>query len=609
MGVPMLLVELCRGLKRDGVVRKTDKGTWMLATDELERLPDLPLVQWLASRETESLPPDLLAHARLASVLGFEFNADEIEGVLHELERAGVAPETPLDASIGIRRLTDSGLLAGHRGGRVAFRHALLRDTVYQSVPAPERASIHRAAYEHYRRQDGLADTARLPQMAFHAARSGLGVEAARLYLDLAHRANARHAYLEGERLYRSALENLPDADADGKIAGNQGLGMMRFRLGRHDDALKSYSEALELARQVDARAARVAILLDEGIVLDWTMDWPKSRARSEEADALVTADPSLATPVVVSRLFMARGRTHLRQNQFAEAIATFRQAVEAAEKLGDAGYEAHAQSLSMLAYAAGSIGRFDEAYEAITRCIALHESHGDKIGVATALHNRCLSLFLTGKIDDFLADLERELQIAREYGFAMCECAAVRDLAEANFVLGRIDEALPRARRAHEMYKQEFGAESRVVHALEIQIARITAYDGDLATAEEVAGHVIAAQAEAAAAGRNEVTLVEGERILLDAVDFFLRGEADAKFDALVARGRALQLQPQDIVELLEWKGLCAWRAGRTADGRAFLGEALAAAEGTIAADRVRRRIAGLTVEASPPRRLGYVS
>ena len=142
MGVPLLLVELCRGLKRDGVVRKTDKGTWVLATDELERLPDLPLVQWLASRETESLPPDLLAHARLASVLGFEFNADEMEGVLQELERAGVAPETPLDASIGIRRLTDSGHAGGPPGRprrvppRAAARHGL-------PVGAGARARVH----------------------------------------------------------------------------------------------------------------------------------------------------------------------------------------------------------------------------------------------------------------------------------------------------------------------------------------------------------------------------------------------------------------------------------------------------------------------------------
>ena len=54
-------------------------------------------------------------------------------------------------------------------------------------------------------------------------------------------------------------------------------------------------------------------------------------------------------------------------------------------------------------------------------------------------------------------------MQIAREFGFAMSECAAVRDLAEAYFVLGRMDEALPRARRAQEMYTQELGPVSRV--------------------------------------------------------------------------------------------------------------------------------------------------
>ncbi|MES1208252.1 MAG: AAA family ATPase, partial [Pseudomonadota bacterium] len=46
-GIPLLLVELVRGLKRDGLVRRSGKGqSWTLATDELERLPDLPLVQW-----------------------------------------------------------------------------------------------------------------------------------------------------------------------------------------------------------------------------------------------------------------------------------------------------------------------------------------------------------------------------------------------------------------------------------------------------------------------------------------------------------------------------------------------------------------------------------
>ncbi|HXU02322.1 MAG TPA: protein kinase, partial [Polyangia bacterium] len=309
-GVPLLLSELCRGLKRDGVVRKSDQGTWLLATDELDRLPDLPLVQWLASRETESLPANLLAHARLASVLGPEFSADEVDGVLRALESAGIPPETPLDAGVGLRRLTESGILARHRGDRVAFRHALLRDTLYQSVPGTTRESIHRAAYEHYRRQETQTDGARVPQMAFHAARSGLRAEAARLYLELAQRTSARHAYLEAELLYRNALENVADSDVAGKIACHQGLGLMRFRLGRHDDSHKSVVAARGLAQAAGTGAAQVAILLDEALLLDFTMDWPGSRARAEEAGALVAADPALATPANLARLHMARGRT-----------------------------------------------------------------------------------------------------------------------------------------------------------------------------------------------------------------------------------------------------------------------------------------------------------
>jgi tetratricopeptide (TPR) repeat protein len=595
MGVPLLLVELCRGLKRDGVVRKSDKGTWILATDELDRLPDLPLVQWLASRETESLPPDLLAHARLASVLGSEFSSEEVEGVLQELERAGTAAESQLDATIGLRRLAETGLLARHRGGRVGFRHALLRDTVYQSVPAAEREATHKAAYEYYRRQDRLPDVSRLPQMAFHAAKSGLRVEAGRLYLDLAQRSSARHAYLDAESLYRNALENLPDTESHARITIQQGLGLMRFRLGRHEDALKNFTAALDLATQVDARDARIAILLDEGVVLDWMLDWPRSRAVSEEAEGLVASDPALATPIVKPRLLMARGRTYMRANQFAEAVETLTQAVAEAEKVGDDGYEAFTQSLSMLAFCSSNIARFAEAEEAILRCIRTYEEHGDMIGLAGVLHNRVIVSFLTDKIDRLMSDLERVVQIAREFGFSMAECLAVRDLGEVYFILGRTDDAIVKAQRALEMYQQQFGQATRTIYNVQMQLARMNAYKGDLANAEAIVRFVIEGQAAAEAAGQSDVLLFESERILLDVVELFLKGAADPEFDARVARGRELQLQPQDIVEMMEWKALSALRAGRRDDGMAFYDQALAEADKTtkLAADRVRQQIA----------------
>src|SRR5262249_33746388 len=58
--VPLLLVELVRGLRREGIVRRSPKGeAWYLATDELDRLPDLPLIEWLARSELDALAPTL----------------------------------------------------------------------------------------------------------------------------------------------------------------------------------------------------------------------------------------------------------------------------------------------------------------------------------------------------------------------------------------------------------------------------------------------------------------------------------------------------------------------------------------------------------------------
>ena len=67
---PLFIVELVRGLKRQGLVRQRPGGSWYLATDELDRMPELRLVEWLAHHELGALPPELTAHARLCALLG-----------------------------------------------------------------------------------------------------------------------------------------------------------------------------------------------------------------------------------------------------------------------------------------------------------------------------------------------------------------------------------------------------------------------------------------------------------------------------------------------------------------------------------------------------------
>ena len=52
-GVPLLIHDLIRGLRREGLIRREVGGVWVVASDVIDRLSDSPLTEWLASRELD----------------------------------------------------------------------------------------------------------------------------------------------------------------------------------------------------------------------------------------------------------------------------------------------------------------------------------------------------------------------------------------------------------------------------------------------------------------------------------------------------------------------------------------------------------------------------
>jgi hypothetical protein len=144
-------------------------------------------------------------------------------------------------------------------------------------------------------------------------------------------------------------------------------------------------------------------------------------------------------------------------------------------------------------------------------------------------------------------------------------------------------------------MYVQTFGETSARVINCDVQLARLKWYAGDEAAARTIHSAVTAQQAAAEAAGLTDALLIGSERLAMDQVGVALGAGSAAEFDALVARGHALQLQPQDIVEIMEWKGMAAVRAGRREEGTRQLEEALEQASKTarLTLDRIRRQLA----------------
>lgn len=216
-------------------------------------------------------------------------------------------------------------------------------------------------------------------------------------------------------------------------------------------------------------------------------------------------------------------------------------------------------------------------------------------MGLCGGLVNRCMLSMVIGNIDRVIADYERALQISREYGLQVSESACVRDLGEIHLILGQPDQAEPHIRRATELYAQSLGTAAARVANCQVQLARAKWYGGDVKAAAEIVEKVATEQEAARAAGQTDSLLVGSERIPLDQLILALRQAPPEDFDALIARGYELALQPQDIVEIKEWKALTALQLGRRELGIQLLEEAAADAERSarLALDRVRRRLA----------------
>jgi tetratricopeptide (TPR) repeat protein len=582
--IPLLLVELVRGLKREGLVRRQPKGdAWLLATDEIERLPDLPLLDWLAEGEIDALAPSLRAYARLVALLGADVAIPEVDGVLRRLDRQGDAGEFPLDVQVAIRRLLAAGVLIPHRQGRVGFRHDLAREAIARSAPSELCRRIHMAAYEYYCDAEAIAEERRLMQVAHHAAQAGLMAVAESAHLTLAERARARHNYLEAERLYTRAIEP-PCAPP---LGAYRGRGLMRYRLGRYDDALADLAHARAMASGAGDAAALVEILLDEATVLDWMDEYKSSEERVERARALAKA---VISPALEARLLLGTGRSLHRFSCEKAAAVLLEQAVAEAEPLGDEGYETLVIALLMLGFIFQGLGRLDEAREALDRAIALCTERGDTMHLVTAINNRGLLWACRGDKERMVADLLRVVALARDLGQAALELFGEYNLGEYLHLMDDREAAEPHIRRAVAIEARRMGEAGRPVVAL--LEARFRLYSGEEDIARAIIERIRERQARARAEEHNDQLMVPSEEVLCAMIDLATREASDEEWDELEERSLRRSVG-QERIEVLEARAVAAARRGRADEARRQLDKAIATAARipNVMGDRLRRR------------------
>jgi adenylate cyclase len=374
---------------------------------------------------------------KVASVVGREFGVATLTGAYPELG-------TPPRVTGHLRTLCAEDLVVAEAPAddRYAFKHAVIQEVAYESLPFSLRAKVHGRI--------GLwleaADPESLDLLAHHFWHSH-EEERKRHYLLLAGvAARARFANDAAIDYFRRLAPLLPPGERIPVLAQ---LGAVLELPGRWSEAEAVYSEVLALAEAggspLDAARARLA-----------RADPVRKQGRFEEAAAeLDLAEPVLAAgndTGSLGRVAHLRGVIANQKGAPEEAWTHFERSLEIQRERGDSTQVATA--LANLGVSAGNQGDYDAARRLTSEALELRRNIGDRWGIAVSENNLGMTALVCHEYHEALPHLDESLRAFSEIGDLLGIATALQNLGNCYRELGDAGAARRHYARALEAYR-----------------------------------------------------------------------------------------------------------------------------------------------------------
>lgn len=293
-----------------------------------------------------------------------------------------------------VRNARDAGILSEDPGGeRLSFRHALIREALYESLLASEARELHRRSAEHLE-ASGAADDVRSAELAYHFWAAGDAEKAIAFNEEVGDRAMRAFAPNDAARFYARAL----DFAADGSETETRLLHRLgdAYALGGFPDRARAAFEkafrALSVQRQGNERAELALVIADQcsnqpaiGRPLEW-LEIGLAEARLQgDADTTYRALCGLVQDTA------CRGDFEAFDAYVAQAEASPR------ERLS----RAHVRYLSARGQIDAMRGDLASAQRRYGEAIAFGDATGELLPIATARVNAAKALAPFGNIDE----------------------------------------------------------------------------------------------------------------------------------------------------------------------------------------------------------------
>ena len=441
-GNPFFIEEILRALTAEGDISFAEaSGIWDRKEINLLHIPRT--LQDAVQRRTQQLDQDTLQVLRLAAVMGRRFDFPILQELLHVQEA---------DLMAMLKQLIAAQLVVEVTADQFAFRHALTRQAIYNTLLLRERQGLHLSIAEVIARShagtgptDASVD-AQTADLSFHYY-AGAAWEKALEYSSRAgDRALSFYAQREAVVYYSRAIVAARQCNVPREPELLSARGRAYDLLGDFRSAHEDFEHALTIARQQRDVRSEWQILIDLGYL--WvTHDLQRARDFFGHAEELAR---KLDEPRLRAHSLNRIGNGFFMIGQTLQGLQCHRQALEFFEREQDK--PGMAETRDLLGMATMHHGDQMGSYEEYRHAIQLLRELDDKRGLIGALIGASHTLndetdFVPPAPRGEILEMGKEaVQLARQVGGPSAESFAEWGLSIGLADGGRFEEALTSA-------------------------------------------------------------------------------------------------------------------------------------------------------------------
>lgn len=443
-GMPLFIEELTRSIKRALLHSESgNENSKQLVQSAATKVPET-LYDALMERLDRVAPGHRVA--QIAAVIGREFSYDllsvaagigdgDLGSALSVLEKADI-----------IYRVDVSPFV------RFAFKHALLRDAIYNSILKSRRQEIHAAVARILESHFEELVESQPEIVAYHYGEAGKNELAVKYWRAAGLRAFTNSANVEAIANLRKALElvaALPDSPKRDELESE-----IQLALGIPLIAVRGYASAE--TREAFARARELCLKLNntpnyiQALYGLWGHSWMggKNDEALGMANEFLSRSAASSDPVPLMVAHRVMGSTLLTSGDFQLAREHFEQTIALstiarAEPLyGLYMVEPRVASLLLLSWDLWFLGYPDQALSRVSEALSLAKDLSQPYTVAFANYMTSVVHLFRGYPDRALASAEESLEISKEQRFSLYVVLSTISRGRALGELGRLGEA-----------------------------------------------------------------------------------------------------------------------------------------------------------------------